>query len=275
MFGFPVAPRPSGFQLQQNLLRTVVFQIKFPPIADVVARQAELQAALQEDFPRIQEVKYQDVSVAFVDQTPIVSAQQSNTEALEFQSEDQQMIFSVKNDELSLTILGTRYLNFEAVQQDLQRSIYRVAQLFGLTTLTRTAIRKINLINFQSGQQPFSTEAIYRSVFNNFLTLSAAAVPAAPYMLSGISNYRYHHGTHRLNLVYGLLPEPAADGARQFVLDIDLANTASTQSYEEVTADFAALNAEVFNVFSWSINQSLVELLNSTPPTAEFPSAVK
>ncbi len=94
MFGFPVAPRPSGFQLQQNLLRTVIFQLKFPPIDNFTGRQAELAEALRERFPRVQEVKYQDVSVAFVDQTPIVSAQQSNTEALEFQSEDQQMIFS-------------------------------------------------------------------------------------------------------------------------------------------------------------------------------------
>lgn len=265
MFGFPIAPRTDDFQLQQNLLRTVVFQIKFAPNFGILARKAELEEALAESFPVTQALNFPEISVEFVDQTPIVSTQQGNNNSVVFQSTDQQKLFTVKEDELTLTILGPQYINFQSAQQDLQASIYKVASLLGVTTLTRTAIRKINLVNYYREHFNFPNEAIFRSVFHNLLTLTSSSIPAAPYLFSGISNYRFHHDAHRLNLVYGLLPEPAPDGARQFVLDIDLMNTTPDQPYADLFNSFAAINNEVFNIFSWSINQTLVQSLNSTP----------
>lgn len=265
MFGFPVAPRIDGFKLQQNLLRTVVFQVKFPSNFEVLSRQSELQETLKDSFPIFQELKIQDLSFEIVDQTPIVSSQQGSTGAFEFRAADQQKIFTIKEDELTLTILGPQYVNFQTVQQDLRGTIYRIADILGLTVLTRTAIRKINLVNFQRNDSPlpYEVESIYRTVFQNLLTLTSAAIPAAKYLFSGISNYRYHNDAHRLNLVYGLLPELAADGARQFVLDIDLINMTPNQPYADLSTSFAAINDEVFNVFSWSINQSLIDMLNN------------
>lgn len=264
MFGFPAAPRTDGFQLRQNLLRTVVFQVKFPPNYEVLARQNELRETLNNTFPIFQELKIQDLSFEIVDQTPIVSTQQGSTGALEFRTADQQKIFTIKEDELTLTILGPQYANFQTVQQDLRGTIYKIADLLGLSVLTRTAIRKINLVNFQQNNSPLPTsvESLYRTVFHNLLTLTSTAIPAAKYLFSGISNFRYHNDAHRLNLVYGLLPEPAPDGARQFVLDIDLINATPNQPYADLSTSLAAINDEVFNVFSWSINQSLIDMLN-------------
>ena len=250
MFGFPVAPRTDGFKLQQNLLRTVIFQIKFPPAYSVVARHQELQSALSNTFPQNEALKYQAASGESIEQTPIVSTQQSTAGGFEFRTADQKMIFTVKEDELSLTILGHQYVNFQTVQHDLQESIYKVGNLLGLSSLTRTSIRKINLVNVQQAQFPLTVEAVYRSVFHNLLTLTSAAIPSAPYLFSGINNYRYHHDAHWLNLVYGLLPEPAQDGARQFVLDIDLLNTQPEQPYTDLSSNLSKLNDEVFNVFS-------------------------
>ena len=88
-------------------------------------------------------------------------------------------------------------------------------------------------------------------------------MPAAPYLFSGVSNYRFQQEGHRLNLVYGLLPDLGPDGDRQFVLDIDLANTQPDQPYADLAGNLTALNNEVFNIFSWCTNPALIQLFNA------------
>ncbi|MBC6991670.1 TIGR04255 family protein [Hymenobacter sp. BT491] len=260
MFGFPPAPRSENFRFAHNLLKTVVFQVKFPE-ADVLSKSQEIKGLLASSFPISKEISLNELRVEMADKTPIVSARQGGR-ALEFQSSNSKKIFTLKNDELSLTVLGEEYVNYETVLLDLERTIYSVGSLLRLDFLNRVAIRKINLINFKDESGSQRLDGLMQLVFNPVLAQQDVGIPSSNYLFSSVHNSTFVNGTVTLNVVHGILPELAPDGARQIVYDIDLFDSSVDQRFSGLHDLFSAINVEIFNAFTWSINPELISMLS-------------
>ncbi|MBJ6145842.1 TIGR04255 family protein [Hymenobacter sp. BT559] len=262
MFGFPVAQRTDDFVLRQNLLKTVVFQVRFPSVPDISARFAEFQDLLVDTFPIAQERKKQNFAIQFVDKTPIVSPVGStDVNNLVLISQSGQSTFSIKEDELTLTIVGNEYVNFKHTQGVLDKSVYRIGEALRLTNLSRISIRKINILAIPT-ELSLSLGVFYKALYHNLLTVTGTSLPASAFLYSGVSNYRFINDPYRLDLVYGITPEPGPDKSREFILDIDILNTSEENSFSNLNAVFQTINDELFNVFNWSINPELLEIIN-------------
>ena len=69
--------------------------------------------------------------------------------------------------------------------------------------------------------------------------------------------------TYQLNLNYGLIPNQNETSKRQFVLDIDLFNFKSDFISSNLITEFQIINDEIFNIFNWSLLDSVKDSLNN------------
>ncbi|MBF9221766.1 TIGR04255 family protein [Hymenobacter ruricola] len=247
----------------RNFLRTVVFQVKFPTIENFAARQSEIQDAVKSTF-FVAATDEQTFQITLDSGTPVITPAEGVPGTMEFHDTSRQKIFNVSNDTLSLTISGAAYTNFRQVQNDLNASIYAVTELLQIKTFSRVAIRKINLVSARSKVVSPKAKEMIKGVFNNDLLTSVFNMPAAEHLLTSITNSRFVEGDNTLNIVYGLLPKQDFEpDSSHLLLDIDLFNSSTHSSIEEIKSNFNLINDAIYNIFIWSLQPSLISILSA------------
>ena len=256
MFGFPIVDHRN---YNKNFLKTVVFQIAFEENLEIITRKDEIFELFHESFPRTNENTSTGVQVSFDsnEKTPILESIEGLS-ALDLKSNDGQKIINITSTNFTLTYNGTVYQTFEQLKSELN-VLNSFFTLFGIQTLKRISIRKINLIEFKIAE---NASDILKYVINSDLLSNLNYFPSPNLIKQNIQNVRYESGKNSLNLRYGLNVPPTNNSENgQVILDIDLISRENVK-IENVFTISDKINNEIFNIFKWAINQNIINLLN-------------
>ncbi len=263
MFEFPKFEKPKGFQYKHNFLKSVIFQVKYPIANKVVDSIPLIKGNVGKFFKNFGEIFKSEVGFKFDEKTPILQSTKSSTQGIEFRADNGHKVLAITEDSITYTIFGPSYSNFENTIHELELYFSNVLNdTLGIKTLNRIAIRKINIIELELLQQ-LKTNEIIQAVFNKSLVDSLNYMPCINYLTYHISNNIYKRNTYQLNLNYGLIPNQNETSKRQFVLDIDLFNFKSDFISSNLITEFQIINDEIFNIFNWSLLDSVKDSLNN------------
>ena len=251
MFGFPKTNRDET-SFKKNFLKSAVFQIKFPTTNEIINKQKEIIEILEDTYPRFIESGNTGYEIKFTNnQTPIVQQLKKNNIGFELKSQNGQKSISLSIDTISLTISGNVYTNFYEISDDL-KNIEKILSLCNIKTITRVAIRKINVVDFQIPiNDKFIPINLLEFILNPQLLSNMSYFPNTEYIKQNINTVEYEKGNNRLNLRYGVLV-PNIKNTGHVLIDIDLFSLNNTDA-NKVTKLFNLINDEIFNIFNWAI----------------------
>jgi uncharacterized protein (TIGR04255 family) len=147
MFGFPNADRPQAGQFKKNLLKSVIFQVKFERSADVVIGFKAKREILKNKLPITSAIFQNFAEVRFEkDKTPIIQTANSPNHGYEFKTEDNNKTLVITEDTLSYTIAGPTYQNFVKAISEIEDDFFPILEECHVLNFKRVAIRKINMI---------------------------------------------------------------------------------------------------------------------------------
>jgi uncharacterized protein (TIGR04255 family) len=261
MFGFPVSEKPESLRFSNNLLQSATFQIKYPSVDVRGSHEAVIDAVIKV-LPHVKGVAEQQFVLTTGKTSSLTVEGDPTPKGLDFKSEDNGITFSVRANDMTLTIVGGSYVNFNTTQALFEKTFYAVADILGIATLTRVAIRKVNLIGSKvESDVVYRFDQLIQSVFNDDLIGPATLLPPAPYLESSVGNCHFRSGQDHLNLIFGLLPEQAELPGRQLLLDIDVFSTPDGLPISDAREMMQTINNELFNVFMWALKPRVKELL--------------
>ena len=256
MFGFPVAPRPRGNQFKRNLLKSVIFQLKFERTKNVVSCFLENSDTLKSKFPITNPTSQSVAQVKFEkNKTPIIQTASSLTHGYEFKTEDNSKILVITEDTLFYTITGPAYQNFYEAILEIKQDFFPILEESNISKFIRIAIRKVNLI--EPIDPNLSGRDLLSAVFNENLVHNITYFPQLAQVASGVTNVRMENTDKTLNIVYGLLAPIQIKGKRQILLDIDLFLFNQNTQLGLIERSWTEINDEIFNIFNWAISQEL------------------
>ena len=261
MFGFPEAERSDIQSYNRNYLKSVIFQVKFNATDEINKNKEEIALLFKDLFPRVNDTKHERIKVSFeTDQTPIIQPVSQDGLGFELRSTDGNNIFSFSKDAISLTILGSAYKNYKNIEENIIL-LKKVFELCKITSFSRVAIRKLNIIEFEIAEKSETTPMkIIEMVLNPNLLNSTACLPQSESIRQNIQTIIYVKENDRLNLRYGLIVSDANTKRGQILIDIDLFTVGDIQvcSLESFSDK---INSEIFNIFSWAISEEAKEQL--------------
>lgn len=261
MFNFPKIERKEGFRYKNNFLKTVVFQVKFNPIDQVVNSTSELKKSLLEYFLNDKAIVKFEGSLNLEQRTPILQSAKSTTQGIEFTTTNADNVLSITEDSITLTILGTAYENFDSAIKRFESFLNKITKIIKIESTNRIAIRKINIIQVNIDSNA-NKSTLTQAVYNNALTHNLIDIPSHQYLDSTVITSRYADSNFYLNLIYGLLPLQSNNpNERQFLLDIDLFNESQVK-LDNTMPIFNRINEEIFNIFNWSFQDEIKAVLN-------------
>jgi len=261
MFDFPNSDRPDGFKFKTNLLKSVIFQLKYEERGLVSVSSKEIAEKLKGAFPIFVPVIEGHATLKISkDKTPIIQSGGNTTKGLELKTEDNNKILSITEDTLSYTIHGSAYENFEKSISEIKKDFLPILSGLNILKFSRIAIRKINLME-QVEPKNYSDNELLIKVFNQNLINNFISFPDTNSMVSGVTNVRIEKENNRLNVSYGLIP-PTKEGGKQILLDIDLFCINQEVDIDSVESKWKEINNEIFNIFNWAICEGLKESLN-------------
>jgi uncharacterized protein (TIGR04255 family) len=256
MFGFPKADRPQGGQFKRNLLKSVIFQVKFERAEDVVAGFKAKRDTLRSILPITNPISEKIASVRFEkDKTPIIQTASSPNHGYEFKTEDNNKTLIITEDTLSYTIAGPLYKNFLVAISEIKQDFFPILQECRVLNFNRIAIRKINLI--EPIDPTYSNKDLLFMAFNKDLIHNIASFPDMTRVASGVTNVTMENADNRLNIVYGLLAPSQMKPKKQILLDIDLFYFNQNTQLDLIEEKWTAINKEIFNIFNWAISGDL------------------
>lgn len=256
MFGFPIAPRPKGGQFKRNLLKSVIFQLKFEQTKNVVSCFVANCDTLKSKFPITNPTSQSVAQVRFEkDKTPIIQTASSLTHGYEFKTEDNSKILVITEDTLFYTITGPAYQNFSEAISEIKQDFFPILKESHVSKFIRIAIRKVNLI--EPIEPNHSGKDLLTVAFNEDLVHNITSFPQLTQVASGVTNVRMEDADKTLNIVYGLLAPIQIKGKRQILLDIDLFLFNQNAPLDLIEAKWTTINDEIFNIFNWAISQEL------------------
>lgn len=256
MFGFPKANRPQAGQFKKNLLKSVVFQIKFERSEDVVDAFKAKREILKNKFPITNPISQNFAEVRFEkDKTPIIQTTSSPNHGYEFKTEDNSKTLFITEDTLSYTIAGPTYKNFLVTISEIKQDFFPILHECCDLKFNRIAIRKINLI--EPIELTLSSKALLLSAFNEDLVHNITFFPDVTRVASGVTNVTMENVDKRINIVYGLLAPIQKGGKKQILLDIDLFFFNQNVPLNLVESKWTEINDEIFNIFNWAISNEL------------------
>ena len=256
MFGFPKADRPQAGQFKKNLLKSVVFQIKFERSEDVVDAFKAKREILKNKFPITNPISQNFAEVRFEkDKTPIVQTANSPTHGYEFKTADNNKILVVTEDTLSYTIAGPTYKNFQVAVSEMKEVFFKILQEYNGLIFNRIAIRKINLI--EPVAHPYVNRDLLFAVFDDQLVKNVTCFPDTEKIVSGVTNVTMENDDSRLNLSYGLIAPLHKNDKPRALLDIDLFLVNQKVELNSIESIWQEINNEIFNIFNWAISPDL------------------
>ena len=262
MFGFPEAERSGIESHKKHYLKSVIFQVKFKATDEIDKNKDGITSIFKDQFPRVNDTKRDGVKVSFgTDKTPIVQSVSQDDFGFELRSADGNNMFSFSKGAISLTISGNAYKNYN----NFEENIVLLKKVFGLckiTSFSRVAIRKLNIIEFEIvGESETTPMQIIEMILNPNLLSSSACLPKPERIQLNIQTINYVEENDRLNLRYGLVVSDANNKKGQILIDIDLFTVGDipVSSLESLSVK---INIEIFNIFNWAISEEAKEQLS-------------
>ena len=261
MFNFPKIKRDKNFQFKRNLLKSVIFQLKFPKSNEILVGSKAIRDTLKNSLPIFNPI-YQNVAqVKFgKDKTPILQSARSSTGGYEFKTEDNNKTLIITEDTLSYTIAGPSYENFPVAISEIKDSFFPIFQECNILNFNRIAIRKINLI--EPVDPPYVNRDLLFAVFAEQLVTNFTYFPNIKEVVSGVTNVTIENADRRLNISYGLISPLHKNDKPRVLLDIDLFLVNQKVELKSIESIWEEINNEIFNIFNWSIRADLKESLS-------------
>lgn len=256
MFGFPKADRPQTGQFKNNLLKSVIFQVKFERSEDVVSGFKAKRETLKSKLPITNPISQNLAEVRFEkDKTPIIQTASSPNHGYEFKTEDNNKTLIITEDTLSYTIAGPSYQKFSLAISEIKEDFFPILKENNVLSFNRIAIRKINLI--EPIDPTLSNRDLLLMAFNEDLVHSIISFPEITRVASGVTNVTMENDKKKLNMVHGLLAPSQKKGKKQILLDMDLFFFNQNVPLDLIEAKWTEINNEIFNIFNWAISGNL------------------
>ena len=263
MFGFPEKDRDKDFQYQRNFLRSVILRVDYSRNKNIVDNKDFFKKAFGESFPNSNDIVDAQGVLRFENKTPIFEPQSSSEQGVELKTKDLQKILKITDTFIAYTISGSAYVNFETAFSVIKQAFESI-QNNGVVieNVNRTAIRKTNVIDFTIAERATIIDAI-SSMFNNLLNKSILELPDNRTISSYNQAVVYNESPYKLNLNYGYR-QGADTNNWNAVVDIDIFNEEPLEGFElsQIEEGFSKINKAVFDVFHWSLQDSLISELN-------------
>lgn len=219
---------------------------------DIVAHKSIISSALSEAFPRISDGKNIAYEInAANGPTPIIKSS-AETNGIILMSADAYKRINFTNNSVALSIFGNVYKRYEDIIPTLQ-DIEKILTGMGVASISRSSVRKINIISFTS--QADSLSGIFEDLFSPGIVNTIDSFPQPEALKQNMHSTVFNKDNFRLNINYGV---PEFDNTRKplsgsVVIDIDLLKN-SRSSTTEMIDDTTSINNEIYNVFSWMIS---------------------
>ena len=263
MFGFPERDREDGFQYQRNFLRSVILRIDYSRSKEIVSKKEAFKSHFKELFPNASDIVNTQATLRFENKTPIFEPQSSLDQGVELKSKDLQKNLKITDTFIAYTISGNAYNNFEEAVSIIRQTFVAIQSYdVVIETINRLAIRKTNIIDFTITEKATIIEAI-ASMFNNALNKSILELPNNRTVSSYNQSVVYNELPYKLNLNYGYKQGVDKDNWNA-VVDIDIFNEEPSEGFElsQIEEEFSKINKAVFDVFHWSLQDSLISELD-------------
>ena len=260
MFNFPNIEKDPSFRYNQNFLKTVIFQIKYPKNNSITSNEKFLDETFKGEFPNKRNIMSGELKMKF-EKTPILLSQTNAATGFEYKSNTGNVVYSVVDDAINLTFAGSEYYNFENSYSLYAKHVKTILDQINIPYLTRIAIRKINIFEFEYNDSTplvnFLPFIIKEPAIENYFCF-----PNIAKATSGITQLSFNESDYQLNLAYGLLKDKSATGKNLAVIDIDLFKMGNIDT-KLLDDEMRKINSEIFNVFEFLISENLKKLLNN------------
>ncbi|MCH8208356.1 MAG: TIGR04255 family protein [Nitrospinae bacterium] len=257
MFNFPSNKRGKNFKFKKNLLKSVIFQLKYDVTGAVIPRSKEIHDRLKNKFPIINPIMESQTSIQISkDKTPIIQPITNTKKGLELKTEDNTKIFSITDDTFTYTIFGTVYENFDNAFSEIREDFFPILEESNISNFNRIAIRKINLMEREDSKVSSDHELLLLAFRENLINCFIS-IPDTKSMVSGVTSIKMEKENKRLNISYGIIPPSPKKENKQLLLDIDLFFINQGIAIESVESKWEEINNEIFNIFIWAISDKL------------------
>ena len=253
MFGFPKADRPVNQGFNNNFLRQVIWQIKFPPNDLVTSKRDKIASLFSNVLPNLKIGTTTEFEIQAGAGLPVVRPKQNNTPTFQLLSKDEQKVLSFESDIINYTIQGPAYKNFEQLSAETE-IIYDILLECNVQVINRAAIRKINIIKFAYNDDAHTPAVDFNAfILNPDIRADFANFPNRQLIQQTIQSVNYLSNDAALNLKYGLIVPEKGDASGEYVIDIDLFKQQEIAT-NELKSTFSSINEEIFNVFIWLLS---------------------
>ncbi len=255
MFGFKTVVHK---EYKNNFLRTVVFQLLFDKNDLLKNKSKEIQELFKNNFPRFNTSKGQGFQISFNNENTNFQPIEEG-HIINLKSEDGQKSIEINETTLSFTITGKAYKCFNNLTDDLN-NIVSFLKLCSIQNVNRLALRKINIVEFKNNDNPTDVLSL---LLNPDLVCQLNAYPNKSHINHCLQALNYKDGNNFLNIKYGLIiPPQFNEEIGQLVIDIDLFKQELIE-IDNIINHSTAINSEIFNIFSWLINDNTEKMLNN------------
>lgn len=262
MFGFPHQHRDKGFRYNKNLIRTAIFQLKFPKTSTIKENVKQFEEKLLPYFPEKKDVFGGHVQIKFEPaKTPIIKSGASSQEGFEFRADGDKKVFRITEDTFTYSILGEVYTNSNDALTEIEGHLSSIFGICGIEKINWISTRKINILE-PAVPVNYPKTGLLSYAFGSILIDSILRLPQPAQVESGVNQIVLKTNGYKLNLRYGLLPIPPASKIEnpQLILDIDLISEGE-YSIKDVIPEWEKINSEIFNIFNWAISEQVKESL--------------
>ena len=263
MFGFPEKDRKKDFQYKRNFLRSTILRIDYSQNEKVVEKKDTFKRDFEDLFPNSNDIVDAQGILRFEDKTPIFEPQSSSEQGIELKSKDLQKNLKITDTFTAYTVSGNAYTNFEKAFSIIEQ-VFKTVQgsKMRIENVSRIAVRKTNVIDFTVVEGATIVNAI-SSMFNNALNKSISELPNSNTVDSYNQTIVYSDSPYKLNLNYGYR-KGVDQNNWNAIVDIDIFNEAPLVEFElgQVKGEFLAINKAVFDIFHWSLQDSLISELD-------------
>ncbi len=260
MFGFPKTTKTPGFRYKRNLLKTVIFQVKFSQSDAVLNKADYVTEVLTPTFPNRKEVFRGEAVFSVGAKTPVLQSAKSAAQGFEFRSNDGQKVVALTSDALTYTVFGTSYSSFEEAISEIEKLFFPILEKLEILTFNRVAIRKINVVDVELKDGP--TASVLPVVFSNPAVEHLMFFPKQETVESGLTTVTLRQEPYQFNIHYGLLPRQAKAAGRQLVLDLDLFSNLEKVELKSLRSEWSSINDEIFDAFCWLTRDQMRAALN-------------
>ncbi len=244
----------SDETFEQNMLASVILQLRFRPILKIDARVADFQDKVRARFPGFSSFESQEVAV---------EATKAFTPRLNVRHEKVHQFISL--DESAVMTLSTSSLSIEYGQHRSKQTIFSDASLFldALNTVyapvspARLGLRYVNLLQLSILKEALEREVTWPEV----LSAKFAEVPGGVASLEGATRFISEVSSPcergSMTLRYGLLSTPPEEEPH-FRLDVDR-YLEGAFSLDEVALLLKEFSSNIFGMFMTAAGPALLE----------------